>query len=228
MGYRYKEDSTDIYYTWQLVYPEVSPPLPSTHLTTFQAPSSTYKSLSIPLPGSSQPGQQWRLGLFSPSSAAASSSSSTPGLLEFSDEPGVLGVWSEGIKVVRSEGTSAGGTIRGVGGQSRKAGEKGKGKGKGKEMDEGPKQGRIQREWSLPGGSGREGDEILKIVEQTSFDLDKVCHSTTVRPSDVYADLVSRRSGIQAWRYRHGYGGISMKPRTKMACTLSAGESSTP
>ena len=51
----------------------------------------------------------------------------------------------------------------------------GKGKGKGKEKeDEGPKQTRIQREWTLGPKSEGEVQEMLRVVEQTSFDLDKV------------------------------------------------------
>jgi hypothetical protein len=55
---------------------------------------------------------------------------------------------------------------------------KGKGKEKEKEKDEGPKQTRIQREWILQrdGTSTEEIPDLLRIIEQTSFDLDKVCH----------------------------------------------------
>lgn len=36
------------------------------------------------------------------------------------------------------------------------------------ELEKGKKQGRIRREWDLP------GDGTLQVIEQTSFDLDKV------------------------------------------------------
>jgi hypothetical protein len=50
----------------------------------------------------------------------------------------------------------------------------GKGKGKEKEKDDGPKQTRIQREWTLGTEAEDEVQDMLRIVEQTSFDLDKV------------------------------------------------------
>jgi len=83
---------------------------------------------------------------------------------------GVIGVWSEGIKLTRKD-------VRGLGGGGMQQG-KSKRKGKAKEDDEGQKQGRIWREWALP--DGRE----LGVVERTSCDLDKVCsrfHTMTPR-----------------------------------------------
>jgi len=85
----------------------------------------------------------------------------------------VIGVWSDAIEI-RANPPRAGGPVRGMGGGDMKGGKKGKDmldprlKGKGKEVEEAPKQGRICREWSLP----KDGE--LKILEQTSFDLDKV------------------------------------------------------
>jgi hypothetical protein len=80
----------------------------------------------------------------------------------------VIGVWSEAMEVIGPAGNGAERPAK-----KSKIEEKGKGKGKGKakEMDEGPKQTRIHREW-LNG----EGDveTRLRIIEQTSFDLDKV------------------------------------------------------
>ena len=57
----------------------------------------------------------------------------------------VLSVWSEPVEILR--GSKSASSKNAAGG----------------------KQGRILRGWSLPGGR-----EELKIVEQTSFDLDKV------------------------------------------------------
>jgi hypothetical protein len=63
----------------------------------------------------------------------------------------VIGVWSEPIKTVASDA-----------------------KGKGKDALAG-KQTRISRSWRLgPGHSGENKHDILTIIEQTSFDLDKV------------------------------------------------------
>lgn len=87
-----------------------------------------------------------------------------------------LSVFSEGIEIVRPSTSGVYGVVKGVNGQ--KSGKiKGKNKvdereskrvgAKGKERDEGVKQSRIMREWETPMGR-------LRIVEQTSFDLDKV------------------------------------------------------
>ena len=77
-------------------------------------------------------------------------------------DPGVLSVWSEGISILPSSSSGA-----------LKKEDKGK-KGKGREEDV-PKQGRISREWTL---GDIEDRAILRIVEQTSFDLDKVSRSS--------------------------------------------------
>jgi hypothetical protein len=91
-------------------------------------------------------------------------------------------VWSEGIALVRGE-SSGSGQIRGLGVESKgknadksRAKEKGRGKGKTVEQDEGKKQGRILREWALYGGPKDDPPARLSIVEQTSFDLDKVSY----------------------------------------------------
>lgn len=107
-------------------------------------------------------------------------------LIRDDPSPGVIGVWSTPIEVCRPQGSSsgsrAGGTTKTVAVKSGKAvirtaaahdamvGKKVKGKEKAREGKdaEGPKQSRINREWSM-------GEDLsLKIIEQTSFDLDKV------------------------------------------------------
>lgn len=74
-------------------------------------------------------------------------------------DPGVLGVWSEGIELLPAP-SAVGKPVKGKG-------DKGKDKGKGKK--EAPKQSRITRSWPTSYGA-------LKVVEQTSFDLDKVSY----------------------------------------------------
>lgn len=90
-----------------------------------------------------------------------------------------MGVWSEGIELRRGEPPTAG-PVRGVGAETSRKGKgskekerKGKGKDdkKGKENEE-AKQTRITRAWPLPSGQ-------LELVEQTSFDLDKVSFVVT-------------------------------------------------
>lgn len=167
------------------MYPTADQSLAVEHLTTFLPPSSTYRSLSIPLPETAKPGERWRLGLFPDSESSTSASRAQVALardlLDYTAEgPSVLSVWSEGIEITRPQPAVAGlGPVRGVGSDTNantnakgkkatKDDGKSKSKGKGKEKDEGPKQGRILREWSLDGGA------TMTIVEQTSFDLDKV------------------------------------------------------
>ncbi|WVQ74544.1 hypothetical protein IAR50_004145 [Cryptococcus sp. DSM 104548] len=97
-------------------------------------------------------------------------------LLDLVQDPQILGVWSEGIQITRPSGSGlTPGAVRGMGKQREvqpSSGAKGKGgkvNSKDKhEKDDGAKQGRIIREWALP-----ENEGVLKIVEQTSFDLDK-------------------------------------------------------
>lgn len=134
-----------------------------------------------------QVGESWRLGLFSHNENPHSSNGLLSGeerkwkleptneLLDLIDDtPDVLGVWSEGIEIARAVSGLNSGTIRGLGRQKEPSIDKGKSKGKSKgkekekERDDRPKQGRIMREWALP----EEG--TLRIIEQTSFDLDKV------------------------------------------------------
>ncbi|KAK4687388.1 hypothetical protein P7C73_g2716, partial [Tremellales sp. Uapishka_1] len=135
---------TTLYYTFQLLSPSCAAPLPPKLLTTFSPPESTYKALSVELPSQARIGETWRIGVFANEACDGGS------IADLS----IMGVWSEGIEIVR-EKEGAGGIVKGIG--------KAKGKGKEKEKDkEVVKQSRIRREW-------RE----LKIIEQTSFDLDK-------------------------------------------------------
>ncbi|OXC70247.1 hypothetical protein AYX13_01157 [Cryptococcus neoformans] len=179
-------EPTTIYYTWQRVTPSLSIPTTPQELTRFIPPGSTYKPLDVPLPKNVQVGESWRLGLFSQNDNPQNSNGllngreqegkleSTNELLDLVDDaPDVLGVWSEGIEIARPVSGLNSGTVRGLGRQKEPSIDKGKSKGKSKgkdkekERDDRPKQGRIMREWTLP----EEG--ILRIVEQTSFDLDK-------------------------------------------------------
>jgi hypothetical protein len=146
------------------------------HLTCFTPPESTYKSLSIPLPPAARIGEKWRIGLFN-TLADDVEAVTLPSILDLTaDEPEIIGVWSEGIEIIGGDIKS--GPVRGIGGDAPKkkqpngsamAGSSKKDKGKGRAKDEdGPKQSRIRREWCLPDGGE------LRIIEQTSFDLDKV------------------------------------------------------
>ncbi|WVW80047.1 hypothetical protein I302_102020 [Kwoniella bestiolae CBS 10118] len=182
---------TTIHYTWQRLSPTLSPSTSPKELTIFIPPQSTYKPIAVPLPSNVQIGESWRLGLFSPPTEkgeGAGPSSSLLGLCE--DEVDVIGVWSEGINIVRSEVTSTAGVVKGVNGKSSRHKEKekensrdgkngkSKGKEKEKEKDDGPKQGRITRDFTLPRHQVLESQqgteqEMLRIIEQTSFDLDK-------------------------------------------------------
>ncbi|WVQ64817.1 uncharacterized protein L199_002986 [Kwoniella botswanensis] len=174
-------DPTPLQYIWQRLTPSLSPPTPARELTTFIPPQSTYKPISVPLPAGVQIGESWRLGLFSPSPSTSSSRHPSCSLMSLcEDDVGVIGVWSEGIDIVRSD-LSNKGAVRGINGSSKngKDKEKESKKGKGKEKDDGPKQGRITREFTLPlqaqedGEEGESREEMLRIIEQTSFDLDK-------------------------------------------------------
>ncbi|WWD16604.1 hypothetical protein CI109_101032 [Kwoniella shandongensis] len=210
-------EPTPIHYQWQRLLPTPSQPLPSQVLTTFEPPASTYKPLHIPLPPKVQLNEQWRLGLFSPSPSSSSSSGTkadagagpSSALMDLASDhhPGQpLGVWSEGITIVRPDisSTAPNGAIRGIGsegkgkgGKSRGGGTKDGGKGKGKEKDDmGPKQGRITRDWTLPGDSGK----YLKIVEQTSFDLDKKIWDSGL--------------ALSAWLFRYLLPSTSVLPHT--------------
>lgn len=209
---RLRYEPTEVYYTWQKVYPDTGPQKDAERLTTFIPPESTYRPLTIPLPDTAVVGERWRLGLFSnfsnsgsatqPSDGGEGAGAGGPaeGILGVTEgKPSVIGVWSEGISIVKGESsgsTSTGpiGAVRGVGSSSKgkskrddvqsnttsqgKPSGKAKGKNKAKD-DEGPKQGRIQREWTIPqhndDADPKSSRGTLRIVEQTSFDLDKVC-----------------------------------------------------
>lgn len=82
-------------------------------------------------------------------------------------DPGVLGVWSEGIELLPASPSASDSKAKGNADVKSKKGDKGKNdKGKGK-AKEAAKQSRITRSWPTSYGA-------LKVVEQTSFDLDKV------------------------------------------------------
>ncbi|WWC68720.1 uncharacterized protein I206_102654 [Kwoniella pini CBS 10737] len=176
-------EPTLIHYTWQRISPSVSPPNKSQELTTFIPPQSTYKPIHIPLPDNVQIGESWRLGLFSPSITNTGTkklnepSSSLLQLCE--DEVDILGVWSEGINIIRSDfNPSTSGVVKGI--NSKNQSNKIKDKRKGKEKYDIQKQGRITREFKLSKSEDNDNEEEeegiknkLKIIEQTSFDLDK-------------------------------------------------------
>lgn len=73
----------------------------------------------------------------------------------------------------------------------------GKGKGKEKEKDDGPKQTRIQREWTLGTAAEDEVQDMLRIIEQTSFDLDKVSPFICLKCRFYFKVLMIRKYGIQ-------------------------------
>ena len=154
---RLKYDPVDIAYIWQ----RVSPTLHDTHaeyLTTWEPPGSTYRPISIPLP-SVHSGESWRLGLI----VLAPDGPSTPSLSSFCcSDPGIVPVWSGPIAITAPDfKNSSIGPIRGKPPKTKRKADE----------TSGSKQDRIHREWTA-------GDGIIKIIEQTSFDLDKVslCH----------------------------------------------------
>jgi hypothetical protein len=87
----------------------------------------------------------------------------------------VLGVWSGPIEILGAVEERSVKRAKLDGKDVSK--QNGKGKGKEKEKDDGPKQTRIQREWTLGMDAEDEVQDMLRIIEQTSFDLDKVSQS---------------------------------------------------
>lgn len=174
---RIRDEPTEIYYIWQEVFngcPKNPGKQGIEHLTTYRSPESTYKSISIPLPVV-RAGQSWRLGLFPTKEG--------PRVQRIgdilSDTVGAIGVWSEPINITAGQGQGQGQgqerQVKRAKMEDQKTG--GKGKGKEREKDDGPKQTRIQREWILEQAEGDVKD-LLRVVEQTSFDLDKVSSSS--------------------------------------------------
>lgn len=108
---------------------------------------NTYKAISVPLPPAAKPAESWRLGLFTPPASSVRGSLQTLGRH-------VCGVWSEPISFL--------------------GGRPAKGKGKADKQGPATKQGRVFREWEVGLPRGQGADDVLRIVEQTSFDLDKV------------------------------------------------------
>jgi hypothetical protein len=182
---RLKEDApTDIHYTWQRI-PAVSPQhtTQAVKLTTYNPPVNTYKPLSIPLPAAAKQGETWRLGLFSP--PAREVQGSLDALERY-----VCGVWSEGISVTAPRRRSFADNAAG-------------------------KQTRVFREWRMPrggggGGASPEPMRVLRIVEQTSFDLDKV----RPPPLSCKTQLIPRyrKSGTRVWHSPHGCTSTSRTP----------------
>jgi hypothetical protein len=168
-------------YFWQRTSPSLGDIEAGAELLQWSPPESTYRAIEIPLPSSARPGESWRVGLHV-------NNADVPSITRYADDrSGIIGVWSEPMALVRGEPSSSG-NVRGVGGLSAKDKKNSaKGKGKAKE-DEGKKQGRIQREWTA-------GDMVLRIVEQTSFDLDK---ASSLPFSERRPQLRNRKYGILA------------------------------
>lgn len=190
---RLRDEPTPIQYVWQRVQPASPSPSRAVDLTVFEPPASTYRPITVPLPRSARVGEKWRLGLVSP----PATNPGTTTLLSLSDaEPGVLGVWSEGIEIRASEVSAASsGVVRGVGADKKgKDSAKEKNKKAKEKRDDTPKQTRINRAWLLP-NHGQ-----LKVVEQTSFDLDKVgCVELGTDVQKVWDSGLALSSWL--WRY---------------------------
>jgi hypothetical protein len=175
------DKATEIHYYWEECKARGQNPGHPVHLTTYSPPESTYRPISIPLPAEANIGEQWRLCLCDASSVNRGSGDCNELLYLSSSKDEVLpiSVWSEPI-VTRPDAVPAG-VVKGIAGSAAKSKDKGKaderdkrkgkGKEKEKERDGGVKQTRITREWASPDG------RVLKIIEQTSFDLDKVSRS---------------------------------------------------
>lgn len=153
-------------------------------------------------------GDKWRLCLFSPSkhTPLRNSSNDSPtdpyhqDILALSGPSSgclPLSVFSEGIEITRPIVVS-GGITRGVGATGGKSkGKKVDTKGKGKEKDDVVKQTRIMREWETPNGQ-------LRLVEQTSFDLDKVSSRFTSDHSILMKQKIwDSGLALSSWLYRH-------------------------
>jgi len=166
---RIRTEPTEIYYLWQDISSGTSgKKTKAEHLTTYASPGSTYKSIPVPLPTTAKPGQSWRLGLF-PTEFGPHHQTLAKVLDEGSE---VLGVWSGPIEIARAVEERSSKRAKLDSKEVQKG--SGKGKGKEKEKDDGPKQTRIQREWKLGTEAEDEVQNMLRIIEQTSFDLDKV------------------------------------------------------
>ena len=152
LPHRLQYDPTDIAYTWQRVEHGVRSGSSEhggiEYLTTWEPPQSTYKPIAISLPPGARAGESYRLALFALSNAGPSNP-----LIQYArPEPSVVPVWSDPILLHPRE--SQAGSIKG------KTTVAAKGKNEGK-------QSRILRSWDVLGGQ-------IHIIEQTSFDLDKV------------------------------------------------------
>jgi hypothetical protein len=179
---RIRTEPTEIYYLWQDISGGRSgKKTKAEHLTTYASPGSTYKSIPVPLPTSARPGQSWRLGLF-PTDHGPNHQLLAKVLDEGSE---VLGVWSGPIEILGAMEERQVKRVK-LDGKDSKQNGKGKGKEREKEKDDGPKQTRIQREWTLGPAAEDEVQDMLRIIEQTSFDLDKVSQSYALNVEERY------------------------------------------
>ena len=199
-------EPTRISYSWQRLTPTLGDILLGAEVLSWNPPESTYKPVTLALPASAKPGESWRIGLhIGPHEPVDITHYVSP-------TPSIISVWSEGIALVRGEPSSSGNvkvistSAKGLKGAKVKvqADERrtGKSRGKGKD-EEGKKQGRITRDW-------RAGEGHLSVVEQTSFDLDKVGKRNGGRwmKTVLLLGADGRKSGILGWRSRDGYGSI--------------------
>jgi hypothetical protein len=200
---RLKEDEpTDIYYTWQHIPTSPSPSSsytsPPTKLTTYNPPQNTYKPLSIPFPPQAKPHETWRIGLFAPPATGVR------GRLDSLDEHvcgvwsegiRILPAAHDGSAGKTGNGNGSGGAKQtrvfrewslglGLGPNEHVRKGTAAGERREREREHGPGHGRGSTKRDARGRAIIDTQQIttvpetetetLKIVEQTSFDLDKV------------------------------------------------------
>lgn len=185
--FRTFEGHVDIWCCWILESPTGAVRQPSRKLTAWKGSSSSYKAIPVDLPAGRKAGQSWRLALWVP----GRSSSSLPE--DVIDLCPVLGSAKFGISILPVTSSPI---LFGQGGKK-----------------EGPKQERIWRSYALPISpptlssvemtSEQTGRPLITIVEQTSFDLDKVRFRDIVLcPYDTHQNLViklTRKYGTLGW-----------------------------
>jgi protein N-lysine methyltransferase METTL21D len=179
---RLYEKEIDIYYIWvSEVTPSPSQGFKAGKLTTWKGSASAYKPVSIPLPTGARAGELWRLALLpSPTGSSLSSDAplisvlpSTTGSIQSSFGRLPLPVFSAPMRIEQGS-----------------PGKLDSGKAKSMGKNDGPnmasKQQRIERFYTLPSavksldsdvGLEEHSRRIMRITEQTSFDLDKVGRS---------------------------------------------------